>query len=253
MNNPIFARPRHDYSPYSDLWKLVELSNYQLIYIDEMDIHDPSKCYIYSTPDAELSFQDAKAKIIYWLLEWYPNIKPTSGVSEIWTMNRWFAERDGHRFVPIGSHPGLCEDVPLPTDKQYDVALLSYIIPRRAMIAHGLTQCGVKLMPDAWGIERSINLLQTHLMLHIHQHEDYPALAPLRACIAAAHKLPIISEWASDTEPYNYLVWFVSYSSLPNFTDMTLKHPRMLAERGQALHEFLCVENTFRKYIEASV
>ena len=42
----IFTRTRHTYDSYSDFWKLVELSGFNICFVDEIDISLENICNI---------------------------------------------------------------------------------------------------------------------------------------------------------------------------------------------------------------
>ena len=100
VGETIFARPRHDYDSYSDYWRLVELSGYPVIYIDQID-PDSKNTYIFTGPDASsevgAGFRKGRARICYWLLEWYADYQMQPGVTEVWNSNETFAKHIGLR------------------------------------------------------------------------------------------------------------------------------------------------------------
>lgn len=259
MSNVIFARPRHEYQSYSDLWKLVTLSDYDLCYIDEID-PDSDNTYIFSTPDADTgwphTFPDARARIILWMLEWYDDYYARPGIAEVWNSSAWFAKRIGAKYVPMGSHPGLCE-LPHGTlqPNLYDVAHLFYVTNRRGQILAELARRGLRIAPaDVWGVRRSTVLLQSRLMIHVHQSEHYPALPPLRACIAAAHKKAIYSERGYiDTFYINPCVMRSTAISPAEYARNLEAQIGIEDDAGELFYEHLCVKNTFRKTVEAAL
>ena len=261
MSDVIFARPRHNYESYSDLWTLVELSGYPLIYIDEIDPADASKTYIFSTPDAETNFPHAfpgaKARIVYWLLEWYGDIVKQSGIDEVWSINKTFAEHIGARFVPIGSHPDLKPpEYPAHNGSTlWDIVHLSYIIPRRSKILSELKDAGLRIAPTGWGEERHRILTHSRAMIHIHQLDGYPAIAPLRTALAAAYSLPLIAENGWSAEPVDDVALIYKYDQLTAATRILLSSDLVenLSQLGQLLHQRLCVDKTFRHNIEAAL
>ena len=60
MSDPIFVKTRYHYDSYSDFWKLVELSGFKTVYIDEIDFSE--EClYILSPMNGEYRpFVDSK-------------------------------------------------------------------------------------------------------------------------------------------------------------------------------------------------
>lgn len=261
MTDVIFARTRHEYDSYSDMRRLVELSDYPLIYVDELDPQSDN-CYILITLNGEwnVGWKSPKARIIWWDLEWrklseYPTIP---GVSEVWVSDQWYADRVGAKYVLLGSHPGLNlhpEDE--RSDFRYDVIMLAYMTHRRQRIADELAQRGLTVAPNAWGEDRHRLLNQSRIMLHVHQHNDVATIAPQRWALAAAYRIPLTSErvyhpgvypFSSHTLiEYDYLTGHIAMQSTQ------FKNGHSVNARAENLYAFLCVENTFRKCVEGSL
>lgn len=262
MSQVIFARPRHTYESYSDYFRLVELSGYDLIYMDEIDA-DSDNCYIFSTPATHWhdgierrGWDNPRARIIYYNLEWYMDVdyKDIPGV-EIWSADAYYAQLKGLKYVPLGSHPGLAlEPLPPVRDYRYDVALLAYMPPRRQQMHYNLQQLGVSIAPNAWGKERHDILAQTKAMLHVHQNDGVNTVAPQRFALAAAYHMPIITEKLEDGGLFNdsCVLWSV-FDHLARFTKDWTRNPQDIDNFGYALYHLLCEEHTFRKCIEAAL
>lgn len=260
MSDVIFARTRHTYDSYQDFWRLVELSGYATCYVDEIDPHSDN-LYIFTPDNGETrnGWPGATARIIHYQLEWctHPNDQhpPPPGVSEVWTMDTWHADRIGARYVPIGSHPGLRQSMPAQPPV-YDIALMAYLSLRRQPVVHDLQRVGLRLAPNAWGDERDRILNRSRAVLHIHQHDNVPGMAALRVALAAAYGLPYISETVSDMGIFGYSHMLLSdYGNMADFARMWLHHneARILEDYGRSLYQFLCVERTFRSVIEGAI
>jgi len=251
MTSPIFGRPRHEYHSYRDFWELVELSGFDWVYIDEMDIQSDN-VYIFTGPDVNNEFRGATARIIYWLLEWYGDYWQRDGVKETWVSNATFAERIGAKFVPMGGHPDL-GTTERGTD-QFDLAHMSYDgIHRRGLLLNKIRDyAGVSIAPNGWFDERDFSLRNSRVMLHIHQSEDYPAIAPLRAVLAAAYALPLIAESGWSTAPYTEHVFSSDYAGLLRLVMTTLDMTN-LTERGLAFHDYVCNVLRFKTMVEAAL
>jgi len=246
----VFARPRHEYESYADFWTLVQVSGYPLIFIDEIDPLRADCVYIYSTPDASHEWAGAKAKIIYWLIEWYGDYVQKPGIAETWVSNATFAQRLGARFVPLGSHEMLGSMQQL--ESIYDVAHMSYAdIYRRRLLLDQLIAAGGKVAPNGWGQARDSILRSSKVMLHIHQFAEYPALAPLRAAIAAAYGLPLITENGWSTAPYTEAI-YAPYDELALVIPKVI-HYGDLSYYRQWIHQLMCHEYRFDKIVEAHV
>lgn len=257
MHEPIFARPRWDYQSYSDLWRLIELSGYPLIYIDEIDAQSDNT-YIFSQPptDWHHGWLNPTARIIYWAIEWYLDVDYSviPGV-ELWSADKWYADRIGAKYVPMGSHFALNSQPDSPSDKIYDVCTLwagsySRYHAEDLLHRHLLTRA-----PNGWGDERHRILSQSRMMVCVHQMPEARTIAPQRWALAAAYKLPIISETLADA---GLLANVTIQTDLESIGDVAASWKRTenankLRAKGQALHNLLCHEYTFRKGIEAAL
>lgn len=270
MPDIIFARPRHDYGSYSDLWRLVELSNFPTIYMDEIDPQSDN-VYIFSTPDNHwrdgtyhVGWPGATARIIYLNLEWYTDVDYSivPGLSEVWTGDQHWADTYYQRYVPIGSHPGLRPDEPADDGAVYDVAWLAYESYRRMHARAQMTAHALTIAPNGWGRERHNILSRSRCMVHVHQlHHDnddpfgtpIATVCPLRWVLAAAYSLPMVTETLADegvfTAGYRLMA---GLDYLPQFLTTWLEpvNANLLHDFGHSLNRFLCHEYTFRKGIE---
>lgn len=270
MSDVLFARPRMHYQSYTDLYRLIELASYPLVYLDEIDaqsdncyiatlydnMNDPSDMAVWSN-----GWPDTRARVILWDIEYHLGdnaLPPVPGLAEVWVSDRWYGQQiTGHtvRYVPLGSDARL----PLtPIERnghyEYDVATLSYNVWRRQRALEDLQNHGLTIAPNAWGEERDRNLEQTRAMVHIHQHDNVPTVAPSRWAIAAANHLPMITETLADEG-----IFGKSYKLMTDFAHMGeaaalwLKDERALADYASSLHGLLCEHFTFRKCIEAAL
>lgn len=259
MTNPIFAYPRHNYESYRDFKRIVELSGYETCFVDEIDAYDLSKCYIITPLNGEweAGWPDAKARLIHYDLEWrhsadYPMIP---GVYETWAADPWYAMHIGARFVLLGSHPGLNLN---PADRDdhfdYDVAFLAYMGPWRRQIVEGMfVNRRFALAPNGWGEERHRILSKTRLMVQIHQWDEFACIAPQRFAIAAAYKLPLLSEAVNcEIKEIADGVKYAEYGHLSESAHDLLDSGGVWY-LGEKLYQALCVEHTFRREVEAAL
>lgn len=256
--DPIFVRPRHDYHPYSDLYRLVELSGYDLIFFDEMDISDPTKCYLFSPANGEIGqgWPNAKARLIHLQLEWETEQPlPIPGVSEKWTCDLWHAKYIGAKFIPLGSHPDLNLHPADNLAKEYDVTFLAAPVNRRYQIWGEIESRGLSVSPIGWGEDRHAILSKSRSMVIVHQWEQFKCIAPLRWALAAAYRLPLISESVYCRDPFGHGHFMTcDFDRLGKFTELHVRDPyNRLSDYGLALHNFLCHEMTFRKSIERAL
>lgn len=250
-----FVRTRYKYDPYEDFFALATLSGYPICYLDEMDISDPSRCYIITPKNGEWgNYEGAKARLIWYQLEWEATRDPLpAGFAEKWTADAWHARKIGARFVPLGSHPGLNPGGAVSF--QYDAIFLGYASCwRRGNMLEDLHRKGlrVNVAGNTWGENRHKALLSARVMLHIHQHEEVPTIAPLRWAIAAAYKLPLFAETMIDPSPFGLQHFMrATYNQMP---DGLLKAKDSAVDSyGAALQQFLCVDKPFRAWIEGAL
>jgi len=188
--------------------------------------------------------------IFEWRLEGeYPH---PPGIAEVWTSDAWYAERVGAKYVPLGSHPGLATKI--DTTIQYDVALMAYVYGRREGIKNDLIPHNIKIAPNAWGEVRNKLLQESAMMLHVHQFAAAPTIAPQRFALAAAYKLPLLSEAVVNSGIVSDSIAYAPYDSLVNKTKEMLDWPDNIRRGlGEALYNKLCCEYSFSKCIEAAI
>jgi len=259
----IFVRTRHEYGSYVDFFRLAELSGYPIIFVDEMLKHDSKDTiFIISPVNGEWNMRPkwyTEGKVILFQLEWNWDGEHNTPacVDEVWNSDKAHAERNGFKYVAMGSHIALNQmDINIDYKPIYDVAQISYQTHRRQIITQQLQQQGIRLAPNSglWKSERSTALMQSRVMLHIHQREDTKGIAPLRWCLAAAHGLPLITETVPDYGIFDdrYMMQ-ARYETIASFTADHVKQPRILQEYSEALHQLLCEEWTFKRSVEANV
>lgn len=252
MTSAIFARPRHDYASYADLYRLIEVSGYPLIYLDEIDPHSDNT-YIMTILNGENmhGWQRPRARIILYDLEWHLEGVSVPGVAEVWAADRWYAKQIGAQYVPLGSDARLRLDAPLGHGV-YDVATLWYVTYRRSMVLAAMRNIGLRLAPvsDVHGIERHQALSYSKVMAHVHQHDGVQTIAPQRFALAAAYKLPVVSETLSDAGILQNIVQTYDFHALAASIQMLLPYA---AELGEQLHGLLCIDHSFGKTIEANL
>lgn len=249
----IFIRPRHDYDSYHDFWRLVELSGYTIAYHDAIDLHRRDVTYIAPMINAEFNFEGATARIVHWNMEWLEDrtfpILP--GIRETWTADKAHAKATNLRYVPVGSHKDFAHNARRSPDA-YDVATIAYQSGRRQHITYLLNSNGVTTAPNRGEFYEREKLLNTsRLVLHVHQTEAQ-VISPLRFAVAAAYRLPLLSEQCEDPGIYADAVPFSEYDNLLAHVKSWLDYGD-LEGKAQALHQLLCEEYTFRKCIEAAL
>lgn len=256
MSNVLFAIPRTVYGSYSDLYRLIELAGYDRVYIDEID-PSSSNTYIMTVANGENAqgWNNPRARIILWDLEWRHD-GPVSipGLTEYWHMDLWTAAHIGARYVPVGGDARLYEEA-AHTDVPYNVAYLGYMIPRRQQMWAWLQDRGLRLSPtSAWGKERAEVLSNSIAYLHVHQWDNAPGVPAQRMVVAAAYKLPVISETFADDGIFSQVTLQADFYRLAGHTALWAQNrSERLIAYGDALHDLLCKEYTFRKGVEAAL
>lgn len=270
MSQVYFVKTRtmlqpNTYTAYQDYFKLAELSGYQTCYINEIDPDSPNT-YIVTPLNGEWNHGwegTVKAQIILHDLEW--RIGESSyqwaenllvippGVSRVWASDKWYAERIGAEYVPLGSHPGLAGETP-PDGQGWDVAPLSYRTGRRNAAFGEMERIDLSIAPNAWGEERDALLKEAKSVVHVHQHDRVPTIAPLRFAIAAAWHKPLISEDVHDRGIFDECVLYADYGAIADYTAlMVRRYGDLLRDKADALHDLLCVKNSFRSYVEGAL
>ena len=224
-----FVRTRHFYESYQDFFRLVELSGFETIFVDELDISKEG-VYIVCPMNGEwrthIDNQYGKiinAHLILWNLERPASAGGTIGavplygiqnrellygrwedgrrarmnfVNEVWVSDRHLADNTQLRFVILGSDEGLGEP---GEEKHFDFCHMSNEIPRRTGVYSKFKLSSIG--PNSWGQERNDVLRASRFGLNIHQ-DTYNFQEPLRFALFAAYGLPIISEDLFDMYPW---------------------------------------------------
>lgn len=247
-DDPIFIFPEKDYPSYRDIKTLVKLSGFDLIEGWKIDAFS-KRPYIVVSPEPIIDLNGLKSRVICWQLEYAGDYTHNYDgfQGEVWASDKAWADANGAKYVLMGSHPGLADGEPL--EPWHDVTMLGYMIPRRQAIKDQLS--GLRWPADYPGHgtpERATVLLRTRMMLHVHQHENSLYCAPQRIALAAAHHMTVVSETVTDPGDLAEYVTYADYAKIP----ATVK--RVLKKNGdRGLHEFLCVERTFRKCVEEAL
>lgn len=271
--DPVFIRSTTPYESYTDFWSLVELSGFRTVPAKEANLM-ATGTFIWPTMDwetIERLMQEPKgvrkAKVFWWYLErpdahrrkMSPEDLFRETISEVcdarWVDEVWVSERtlfsidDRTRYVPLGGHPGLRAPAPM-AGPLYDVAHVGQLTPRRTWILTELQRLGHSVSPSAWGPDRAAILGQSSLLLNIDRVEGLHLAAPLRFVLAAAYRLPIVSEEAGDMDPLvpGKSILTAPYDRLPAFVSEVLKRPD-LGRLADEAHRVLCEEHTFRKSV----
>lgn len=264
----IFCKTRYGYDSYQDFWSIVNLSKYKTCYVDEINISTKDTVYIVSPINGEIrphldnqKHQPRNAHLILWQLERPASEGGSVGgyakaqrdliyeryFDEVWVSDQQLANETLTRFVPLGSHKKL-GNLGTLNDKRFNAVHMSYINPRRENVYRHIK----KLAPNAWGDRRDQVLKQSRFAINIHQ-DQYPFCEPLRIALFAAYALPIISERVTLTEPYHDKIIWQDYDEVQPTLEDLLHNYEKWYEWGKELHEYLCIENTFKKWVDKAI
>ena len=264
-----FAQPRHKYDSYQDMYTLIRLSGFEMIYSDEVDISNEG-VYIFPVMNGDVEqhlkneVNSGKARYAHLVL-W--NIERPSGsagsvgnyakrhrqliydrlLDEIWVSDRRLAEETQLRFVVLGSDEGLGEP---GNEKQYPFCHMSYEVPRRSNIYTRFNDVG----PNSWPPERDEVLKASRFALNIHQ-DIHPFQEPLRLALFAAYGLPVVSETIFDAYPWDSdIAIFSGYDSIVSRLRQILDEDyEPYKQMGLRARERLCNEYQFGKVVRLAI
>lgn len=265
-----FCRTRHEYDSYTDYWRLVELSGFPIVWVDQMELEDRTKTYIVSPMNGEFLHhinweRDKQCTIIHWNLE-RPGEHGLNGyikgnreyieagmVDTVVVSDRQLAQDTGFHYVPLGIHEGL--GTPGNGIKVYDfihlmcysykrsqTGLFNYITPREHWR-------GFNIAPNGWGEARRNALQSSRFMLNVHQDEWF-YMEPLRFVLAAAYGLPILSEKLEDPYPYMRVRQF-DLVNMEEAMHEALVNQEQAAEAALYMRERMLTDFTFRHSLES--
>lgn len=267
-----FCRTRHVYESYQDFFRLAELSNFPIIYSDEIDFSKEA-VYIISPWNGDVEghikneFTKGKqrnAHIVLWNLE-----RPSGStgallhynrrqwelihnrwVDEIWVSDRQLALESGLRFVILGSDEGLGE--PGNEDKIYKFCHMSYVVYRRGLIYNKFNEDSVG--QNSWGEERDKILKQSKFAVNVHQ-DEHPFQEPLRLALFAAYGLPIITERIIDSYPWSSETMIYSnYADLVRTINETVNQDyEAYRQMGLRAREMMCHTFQFGKVVREAI
>lgn len=270
-----FCRTRYEYDSYEDLFRLVKLSGFDTIFVDELDLSKPG-VFIVTPCNGEwrphvdnqrekLARQDIPqlAHLILWNLERPDGSAGSVGqyaqsnldliakrhVDEVWVSDRKLAEETISRFVPLGSDYGLGEP---SKKKSYKFCHMSYETSRRVSIYKHFS--GKDIGPNSWPPERNEILKRSKFALNVHQ-DQHPFQEPLRFALFAAYGLPTVSEDVYDAYP-----WSEEFMVFTKYLGLVGKLNQMLEddyarwwEMGQRARKRMCEDFQFGKMVRQAV
>jgi hypothetical protein len=287
----IFAKPVHKYDSYTDFWRLVELSNFPIISVSDIDITKDQ--IIITAPMNGDYMEHFVGNLAHWeetgevtggqlkrqkdsglprlshMIIW--NLERPSGsgsvpeyarrskswidnrfADEVWVSDPTLADETMLRYVVLGSDYGLGKLTEI--EKHYDFTHMSVPIPRRANIYKhfGEGQIG----PNCWPWDdpsRDEILRSSRFALNVHQ-DNYPFCEPLRFALFAAYALPIISETLNNSFPYGGDIQQFPYHDLVSGLKSCLNDGHNhWKEMGERLQKKLCQDLQFGIVVRQAV
>lgn len=259
----IFVKPRFYYKSYDDFWSLVEMSNFDWCWMDEINLRS-NHTYIVSMVDPkrdkwQLSWWQRKRKrgrLIFWDLERpmprlgiekHKQFLDSLGFDEIWHSDPKLAKDLKTRFVILGSDERLAKT--FIWERPYNFALMAYLNDRRKEIVKDI----VGVAPGYWGVGRQMVLEAARFGLNIHQDDDL-YYEPLRFALFAAYGLPIISEVVYDGFPLDWGLLQCNYNRLVEYCNFLASNYRNSEDYYKALGNHnkrkLCYDYRFRGVVE---
>ena len=275
QQEPVFVRSGLEYESYTDFWDLVRLSGYRTVPANEVNF-GWGGTYVWPILDVGLlgqvlepSFRDRRARLVFWYLErpdaHLPDRVPSDpgqvlrdGVTEllqwvdaVWVSDRTLQAMDTRTiYAVLGGHPGL-RDAPLDSHRPKSVLHLGQETPRRKQILAeiGRTTGHLPTSGSLWGMERSHALGCSRLLLSIDRVEGLHVTAPLRYALAAAWRVPILSETVPDPYPLvqGESLHMAGYAHLATAAGSLLAEPELLARTAESAYRTYCLEWTFRR------
>lgn len=251
---------------------MVELSGFKTCFVDEVDLTS-NAIFIVTPCNGEfrpamqaqrdrLSGSPSTARTVVWQLERPdedlspgPTVLETRNnelfqwVDQVWVSDLHYASLDPRYIhVPLGSHPALREGGPGP--ERYALCHMSARFPRRTPIMDRiLADYKNRVGPNGWGEARARTLNTSRAIVNVHK-TPAPIGEPIRFALAAAYKLPLITETLANPWPMINDVHFISSdaNSLRAKVREALSRAD-LPEFGERLHKLLCVDKLFGDYV----
>lgn len=251
-----FILPDKEYPSYTDMRRLMRLSGFDTCLMSEARWHDPGETYIVVTPEPLPVLDRPTAKVIAWVMEYTGEYEPdlSGWGGQVWASDPAWAASHHAQYVPLGSHPNLNADPDDMPPPKWDAVFVGYMTPRRVNMLSMIQDVKwAETDYPGYGKTRHDMLVRSRVMFHVHQHENAEYLAPLRIALAAAYRLPVVSEAVYDPGVYAAAVRFSAYADLPRALHDELAgtgydDPTQM-ERGTALHNLLCYERPFGRCV----
>lgn len=252
-----FTRPRTQYDPYDDVYRMVTLSGFELRYLDKVDwTASDTVIALVANGEWEGVPTNRRVHLIHWQFE-----RPNPGealhpkADETWVSDAALARSIGARYVFFGGHPlfsGFNE-----TDKHWDIVTLMAWFGRRMDLLTAIKNSGLSLADPPtygghWGEKRVERLTGAQVLLTCHQDEKQWC-EPIRFCLAGMWALPIVTETCADAGIWNDLILQAPMGELVDTVKLLLTDPVRQVRMGAAAWRLCCVERTFRQEVERAL
>jgi hypothetical protein len=276
--NVVFARPRHDYGSYRDVWDIITLSGYPIQYVDQINWQDPKLVVIGipKHPDWANIPEKKNAKLIWYNIERMHTDEPAFDMSnpfvppqvdEVWAADSAIAVQQHAKYVFFGGHQAFPSYAARREDgtlgafsfsvrpKKWEVITLMAPLPNRAAFMADLrANFALADTGSLWGSDRLERLMQTCVMVMTHQ-DSARYVWPPRMMVGACHAMPMLCETVYDPG------WWYDYGAcqfapLQNMIERIkclLGDKVKRARLGAAAWRLACVERTFKGEIERAL
>ncbi len=272
-----FVHTKKDYDSYRDWWNLVRLSGFDECLIDAVDL-GRDEFYIFGYANKEMAAwlksleplmrlggKKRRATLVHWelerpdqddaLLEDRGSGFRCGGFDAVWASDRSLAASiPGAVHAVLGSHKGLRMSNPR-ISSEYDWTHQSYEVGRRRTVYDKIRALGLKEAPPAWGHERDFYLNASRVMVNVLQTPTR-VMAPLRLALAAAYRMPVVTETLDDPWPLDHS----DFAAMVGVDDIPEAVRRAVngswtgeTAAGASLYHKLCVEWTFTRGVEDAV
>lgn len=251
-----FARPDYFYPPYADVYRLAELSGYEVRFLSSVDWDRPDNVII--TP-ANGEFENIPAKrratAIHWQFERpAPGEAPNPYVDRTWVSDRALAQAINAEYVFFGGHRSFAELRCI--DKCFDVVTLLSWFGRRTDLRHEIMNVEHMTLADpagdCWGDVRHHALTASRTMVSCHQ-DELKWSEPIRFAIGGMYALPLVSETCADAGLWNGLYLQGTMAELPFLIRGLLSDPVRQARMGAAAWRLVCIEHPFKQCVEEAL
>lgn len=271
MRETVFVKPRIRYEAYADFWRLVALSPYRIVEAKDADLGSddiqiwPVMDVEFMTAMTERPKSSRRAKVIFWNLERPDSMVQDGGMVDAYRQGMdeilamadaaWVSDIGVHLldervlFAVLGGHPDLAV---LPRNGAGSlVAHFGQRTLRRQAVFQQLRDRGLEVSENSWGPDRDAILARARMLVVMDRVDGIHTASPLRWVVAAAYRLPIVSE----TMPYPYpledgeSIALAPYESLADKVAQ-LKDDPALEGLGEKAWEVFCRDWTFQAGVE---